>query len=315
MRMPVLLPTTCAAAATGSAISPAARAWHRPDAVGRPTIGCRVEGADRPSSPPERPARILAAFDRNHYDRFRRQFLATLRAWGHREAVTAVTYGLYPGERARLESTGVEVVPCRDPGIGPVDAAGPRLPPRPRALARGHARRVLGCRRRPVPGPAGSALGPGPRPPREGPRGPRAGGHRRQPGDRAVDSDHPRPRRAPSSLRDLLRPPRSSTAGFAAGTAGALLDAFRAPKPAPRHLPGRRRALGRPGRAELLHPRRIPGVWQEVPDGWNYCLACRDPRTYRFRGDGRVESLLGRPVHVVHGNGRTLGRAALAHVG
>src|SRR5262245_36307735 len=105
---------------------PAARAGHRPDPArsGTPS-DCRAEGAfaspagSLQRSDVERPPRILSAFDRGHYDRFRRQFLASLRASGNREAVTAVTYGLHPGERARLEVAGVEVVACRDPGIGP----------------------------------------------------------------------------------------------------------------------------------------------------------------------------------------------------
>ncbi len=49
-----------------------------------------------------------------------------------------------------------------------------------------------------------------------------------------------------------------------------------------------------------------PEVWHEISDGWNYCIIFRDPRTYRIRTDGRVESAGGDPVHVVHGNGRTL---------
>ena len=56
-----------------------------------------------------------------------------------------------------------------------------------------------------------------------------------------------------------------------------------------------------------------PDSWREISDGWNYCIIFRDPRTYRVRADGRVESRDGTPVHVVHGNGRTLDRWAMAY--
>ena len=51
---------------------------------------------------------------------------------------------------------------------------------------------------------------------------------------------------------------------------------------------------------------RNPDAWLEIPDGWNYCIIFRDQRTYRITPRGRVESSSGAPVHVVHGNGRTL---------
>jgi hypothetical protein len=49
-----------------------------------------------------------------------------------------------------------------------------------------------------------------------------------------------------------------------------------------------------------------PDVWREISDGWNYCIIFRKLGTYRIAPSGRVESLEGTPVHVVHGNGRTL---------
>src|SRR5262249_25104495 len=54
--------------------------------------------------------RILTAFDRNHFSRFPRQFVASLRASGNREPLAAVTYGLHPGERSLLEAAGLEIV-------------------------------------------------------------------------------------------------------------------------------------------------------------------------------------------------------------
>ncbi len=102
---------------------PGALAWHRPhaDPAGR-VLPARI-GDDCGPDPCERPmadataGRILTAFDRNHYDRFRRQFVPTLRASGNREPITAVAYGLYPSECARLEAAGVEVVAFPENGV------------------------------------------------------------------------------------------------------------------------------------------------------------------------------------------------------
>jgi hypothetical protein len=103
-------------------------------------------------------------------------------------------------------------------------------------------------------------------------------------------------------------------AGFAAGTARALLDYFPVAK---RFLDTSLVGVGPWGDqvAMICYIHENPGTWQEISEGWNYCLACRDARTYRLRRDGRVESHNGRPVHVVHGNGRTLGGAVLSYVG
>ena len=83
-----------------------ARAWHRP-----------VRGAPDPRAEPttEREwrsspggesgtstgwGRILTAFDRNHFLRFRRQFLTTLRASGNREPLTGCHLRTSPGTSA-----------------------------------------------------------------------------------------------------------------------------------------------------------------------------------------------------------------------
>jgi hypothetical protein len=51
-----------------------------------------------------------------------------------------------------------------------------------------------------------------------------------------------------------------------------------------------------------------PDAWHEIPDQWNYCMAMRDPRTYRIRPDGRIERPGGDPVRVIHATA-----GALAH--
>ncbi len=298
-----------------------ARAWHRPDPhrPAHPSDDRAGEvGASHAAAaggrPPviARPARILSAFDRRHYDRFRRQFLATLRAHGNPEAVTAVAYGLHPGERARLETAGIEVVAGRDPGPGPAtrrlrdfqgliarwpedtpvaywDAGdvlfqGRLAPLWP--LVRAHPDRILAARE-PVAVGASPAIRPWT-------------ACIRDPAERrrafAVLSTHP-----------------FVNSGFVAGTARAMLGYLSVvDRLVDRPLAG----VGWWGDQVALnyYIHTTPGSWREVSDGWNYCLIFRNPRTYRVRGDGRVEARDGTPVHVVHGNGRTLGPWALSYV-
>ncbi|MGP0068636.1 MAG: glycosyltransferase family 2 protein [Isosphaeraceae bacterium] len=290
---------------------PGALAWHRPDASLRDhPASARVEGERSPGSctGQSRAAttgRILAAFDRKHYDRFRRQFVPTLRASGNREPVTALAYGLHPGERARLEAAGVEVVgipgnsttPCirrvrdfedvvaRWPEETPVaywDAGDVlfqgRLAPL-WELVRAHPDRLL-LAREPV------AIGQSPL---------------------VVNwtetiIDPVARRRA----FELLSTNPYLNAGFAAGTARAFL----------RHLPGVRRLLHSDAikgtrdwgdqTAMNVYCHANPDAWHEVPDEWNFCLAMRDPRTYRMRPDGRIERPGGDPVQVIHATGGTL---------
>jgi hypothetical protein len=299
-----------------------ARAWHRPDPARRDgPSGCRAEHgatsctAGDDSRPPiaQRPARILSAFDRNHYDRFRRQFLETLRAWGNREAVTAVTYGLHPGERARLEAAGVEVVSFRYPGMGPSTQ---RIRDFPRVIGRWpedtpvaywDAADVLFQGRldplwdlvRAYPGQLLAA------------REPVAIGASPVIGPWTANIRDPISRRR---TFELFSTTPFVNAGFAAGTARAFLDYFRVGN---QLLDTSLVGVGPWGDQVAMncYIHGNPGVWREIPDGWNYCLACRDPSTYRFRPDGLVESCDGTPVYVVHGNGRTLGSRVMSYVG
>ena len=121
----------------------------------------RPDGELGTSLPPA--ARILTAFDRNHFLRFRRQFLTTLRAAGNREPLTAVTYGLQPTERSVLEAAGVEVVARHANGVSSALRQAARLPGCGGAMAGRDAGRLLGCGRRPLSRVAGAAMGAGPR--------------------------------------------------------------------------------------------------------------------------------------------------------
>lgn len=300
-----------------------AQAWHRPipgPATGR-SSGQTVAGGRDDARSAERsrmsvahyPARILTAFDRNHLDRFRRQFLPTLRASGNREPVTAVVYGVSPSERARLEAAGVEVVIGRDPGPGPAMArvrdfpavirrwpedtpvafwdAGDILFQGPLAplweLVRAHPGQLL-VAREPVEIGASPAIAPWT--------------------STIID---------PAARRwtfDVLASNVFYNAGFAAGTARTMIDYLQA---ANRLLDTSLRGVDYWGDQVAMNYQlhTHPGTWREISDGWNYCIIFRDPRTYRVRPDGRVESRDGTPVHVVHGNGQTLHRWAMAFVG
>jgi hypothetical protein len=294
---------------------PGALAWHRPDAALADRSVPAPIGDDRsPRSCVDPPAgtttgRILTAFDRNQYHRFRRQFVPTLRASGNHEPVTAVTYGLHPSERARLEASGIEVVArpndgrhaCRRrlgdfadavaswPGETPVacwDAGDvffqDRLAPL-WELVRAHPDRLL-LAREPV----------------------RIGGSVLVASWTETIIDPSVRRRA----FDLLSTNPYLNGGFAAGTARALS----------RHFTEVRRLIDSGALAGTrdwgdqtamnLYCHSNPAVWHEVPDGWNFCIASRDRRTYRIRPDRRVERLGGGPVHVVHGTGGSMAKWA-----
>ena len=46
--------------------------------------------------------------------------------------------------------------------------------------------------------------------------------------------------------------------------------------------------------------------WQEIEEGWNYCLCGRRPDSFVVGDDGRLHDRRGIPVQAVHGNAKTL---------
>jgi len=258
------------------------------------------------------PARILTAFNREHYDRFRRQFLRTLRAWGNREPLTALAYGLRPSERGRLEAAGVEVVAIPDNGVSP-------------ALRRVHDFQGV-LARWPAETPvaywdAGDVLF-------QGVLGPLWELVRAHPESLLVVREPVAIGASPAiepwvqTIRDpaarrrageLLAANPFLNAGFAAGTVHALMGYLRA---ADHLLNSILRGVLHWGDQVAMnyYLHSEPGVWREVPEGWNYCIIFRDPSSYRIGPDGRLESRDGAPVQVVHGNGLTLASWALSFV-
>jgi hypothetical protein len=292
-----VLPAFC-----GAAVSPAFC-----EAGGTPTPQMTTP-ADAAAGPP----RILAAFDRLHCVSFRRQFLGSLRAAGNREWVTAVAYGLYPGEVRVVEGQpGVDVWPLPVNGVMPpvrrlhdFQLVLETLPPlTPVAYwdagdvlfqdsLAGLWEQVRKC--------SDKLLAV---------REPKA-----HPGNKAIAAwtltiHDPRARRR---AFDLLAQRPFLNSGFAAGTAAAMLVYLReaerlrrGPELAGSSDWGDQTALN-------LYCHSYPERWREVEDGWNYCLHDRRPREVLVLPQGRIGRRDRRPVHVVHGNARSLAKYQLS---
>jgi hypothetical protein len=255
---------------------------------------------------PRLPARILVAFDRRHLGKFQRQYLATLRAWGNGEPVTAVTYGLYPSERQVLAQTpGVEVVPLPDNGIMPPVR---RLHDFQQVLARWPGETPVAY------WDAGDVLFQG-----------RLDGlwdvvHAHPDRIMAVREPKSHPEntavarwtqsvRDPEARRrafDLLSTRPFLNSGFVAGTARSLLDYVHEADRALRSAPllgtsdwGDQTALN-------LYCHSHPDRWLEVAEGWNYCILDRRPGEFRVLPTGLIVSRSGVPIHVAHGNAQSL---------
>ena len=94
--------------------------------------------------------------------------------------------------------------------------------------------------------------------------------------------------------------------GFAAGTASALLSYLREGD----RLLNSHALLGVDDWGDQValnvYCHRNPGCWKTIERGWNYTLAGRETDEYRITLDGRAKRLAGGPVHVLHGNDRSL---------
>ena len=279
---------------------PGADAWHRPSPA-------RPVGPAPPSKPP---GRILAAFNRPHVRLFTRRFLGSLRASGNREPVVAVAYGLLPSERRTLSRLpGVEVVarpadghPARRrlrdfaglldswPGEAPAaywdagdvvfqDPIGPLWD-----LVRAHPDRILVAREQLAYRGSLVVIS-------------------------WLQTIHD-PEARDRALR-LLMPRPVLNSGFAAGTSRALVRYFREANRL-LHSPALRGTTDWGDQTALnLFCADHPDACREVSRSWNYCLVALGRSDFRTRPDGRIVSLDGRPVHVVHGNGGMFGPQTL----
>ena len=287
-----------------------AKAWHRPDRTAvedRPELAVertKAPRTDREWGTSTEGGRVLTAFDRNHFLRFRRQFLTTLRASGNLEPLTAVTYGLHSGERSILEAAGVEVVARHENGVS---SALRRLRDFQDVVERWPEETPVAY------WDAGDVLF-------QGVLAPLWQMVRADPGRLLVVREPVGIGESPvivpwtdyiedpvvrRETRELLAAMPFINAGFAAGTVRALKSYLRE---GDRLLNNELRGVLHWGdqvaMGHYLHHR--PDAWREISDGWNYCIIFRRPETYRIGAGGRVESSSGMPVRVVHGNGRTL---------
>ena len=256
----------------------------------------------------EGPPCVLAAFDRRHIDRFRYQFLKTLRAHGNRELVIVVGYGLYPSEQRTLASlpairyvhqpingVAVPIRRLRDfqevlhglPPATPVAYwdAGDVIFQSSLAplwdLVRAHAAKLLAVRE---------------------PKG--------HPGNRAV-AGWTLSIRDPAARKyafDLLSSRPFLNSGFAAGSAAVMLEYFREAD----RLRHSKELLGTydwgDQTALNLYCHSVPERWHEIPEGWNYCVHDRYPGEVVIRRDGVLISRQGSPIYAAHGNARSLSR-------
>ena len=255
---------------------------------------------------------ILVALDRRHLEKFRRQFLGTLRAWGNHELVHVVAYGFYPSEQRRLASmpkvavhpsplNGVmapirrlrdfQTIAARLPEATPVaywDAGDvvfqSALEPLWK-LARGRHGRILACRE-----------------------------PKSHPANRAVSAwtlsirDPERRRRA----YDLLTSRPFLNSGFAAGTAGAMRHYFEAADRALHSVELAGTSDWGDQTALNFYCHSNPSRWCEIEEGWNYCLHDRSRGEVRVTPTGRLASQRGVAIYVAHGNARSERKLALS---
>jgi hypothetical protein len=283
---------------------PGALAWHKPALAAR-VLGSH--GNDGPSADDSRPPGcILAAFDRFHFQKFQRQFLRTLRAAGNNEQVTAVTYGLRPGELGRLSSLrNVEVFPNHNPRDHPSIA---RIRDFQRVISGWQGNTPVAY------WDAGDVLF-------QGPIADLWDLVRAYPDELLVVQEpfgypeNPAIADWTSSIRDvgarrhafeLMSTNPFLNGGFVAASAQTML----------RYLVEAQRLMESAATAGLgfgsdqvalnLYCYSNLGSWRVIPEGWNYCLAGRNPSEFRIRRNGHTSAGSRCPVHVVHGNAGTL---------
>ncbi|HEY2146376.1 MAG TPA: glycosyltransferase family A protein [Pirellulales bacterium] len=290
--------------AMGIGYEPRARARHLPGGDRR---SHREPGQQRDvGGSSATAARILAAFDRRHIRPFRRRFLASLRSAGNDEQVTAVVYGLYPSERRSLmREPHTDILPMPPNEISPARLRVKDFQP------------II--ERLPAETPvaywdAGDVIF-------QGSLQPLWGTVRANP-DKLLAVREPQPFTAnvvandwtlsihdPAVRRETLELFRQRpilNAGFAAGTAQAMLNYFRFAAPA-WHSPTLAGSTDWGDQTGLnVYCHRHPDRWLEIEEGWNYCLAGRGRREAYWDEHGRIASERGTPIAVAHGNAKTL---------
>lgn len=254
---------------------------------------------------------VLAAFDRRDVDRFERQFLHSLRAWGNQQRVIAVAYGLYPSELERVRR-------LRDVEVIAKPADGEMAPVRRLRDFADVTRRLSGE----VPVAYWdvadvvfqTSLSPlwgevARRPDKllavvE----PKSYPHNGIIPAWALSIHHPAHRHR---AFELLKCNGFLNSGFAAGTASTLhayFDAAWRMRYGPELFGtsdwGDQMCLN-------LYCHSDPSRWQPIHEGWNYCVHDRPSGEVRVTPDGQVWSRRIGRIPVVHGNARSLRQFAI----
>lgn len=249
--------------------------------------------------------RVLAAFDRNHFEKFRDQFLASLRSSGNDEWVTVVGYGLYPSQLKALERMHhVEVYACppgRNVGpphrrlkdfqtvvaqlnemtpvaywdVGDVVFQGSLKPLWEEASA--YPDKLL-VAREPISHPENAVV---------------------ERWTQSIDDPHQR-----RIAFELLSKSPVLNSGFAAGTAKAMLHYLDTAYRLRLSVAMRGSTDWGDQTAMNLYCYNDLGGWRETQDGWNYCLFGR--KQVWVNDEGFVVNGQGTPIHAIHGNGGVL---------
>lgn len=283
-----------------------------PDLMAKVRPSCAVHSKDeRTITELNKAAKVLVAFNRRDVRRFRDVFLRMLRSHGNDQQVIAVGYGLYPSECRLLSACrGVKVIHQSSNGqmppvrrlkdFGEITAAfEPNTP-----VAYWDASDVI----------IQAKLDPLWRMTSEQPekifavREPRG-----YPGNAAIvgwtRTIHDPASRDRAFELFSTRPFLNS--GFSAGTAAAmsryLTEAARL-----RESPELKGTTDWGDQAAFnLYCHSDPSRWTEVPESWNYCVHDRPVGEVQVQPDGRITCRSGTPIHVAHGNARSLAKLAL----
>lgn len=290
-----------------------ARAWHlkRPQPHSRqPAAESICVSSDLDPSVADE-AKILVAFNRRDIRRFREVFLRTLRASGNQQEVIVVGDGLYPSEiRLLAASPGVRVVHKVVNG---------QMPPVRRMqdfaeIVRGFApgtpvaywdasdvifQSSLAPLWQLTQQFAGKLLAV--REPQGWPNNAAIIGW-----TKSIDSPH-HSRRAFElfSTRPFLN------SGFGAGTAAAMQAYFTEAARLRSSAELRGTTDWGDQSAMNLYCHSDENRWQEIPQGWNFCVHDRPRGEVHVTPDGRVFSRNQTPIQAVHGNARSLRKLAI----
>ena len=258
-------------------------------------------------------AKVLVAFDRRDVRRFRDAFLRTLRANANRQEVIVVGFGLYPSEIGVLSNTvGVRVVPKAVNGqMAPVrrlrdfhEIVSDMEPATPVAywdasdvifqgnlgplwkLTQDYPDKLLAVRE-----------------PRGYPDNAAIVGWTRSISDQQMSQ----------RAFELFAMHPFLNSGFGAGTAAALRNYFAEATRLRSSDELRGTSDWGDQTAMNLYCHSDTSRWHEIPQSWNYCVHDRPDGEVHVTPDGRIVDRSQTPIHVVHGNARSLVKLALIH--